>query len=103
MENYVVLDSNEKVFVPSQRKQSLRPLFTMKYFYYHTYLSSYCSEIAGLHFCSHYFLANFKVSELFPTSHKDQQAKLSSDGHFCTQKALQAQLVAQYATLNAGT
>lgn len=55
MENYVVLDSNEKVFVPSQRKQSLRPLFTMKYFYYPTYLSSYCSEIAGLHFCSHIF------------------------------------------------
>lgn len=66
------------------------------------YLNSFCSEISGFHFHSHYFLANFKISEVFPMLDEDQQEKLSSNGILCTQEVLQTQLVAHHATLSPG-
>lgn len=65
-------------------------------------MNSFCSKIAGFHFCSHNFLANLKIFEVFPMLDKDQQEKLSWDAILCTQKALQTQLIAHYATLSPG-
>ena len=74
----------------------------MMYFQCPKYLNSFCSKTAGFHFYSHYFLANFKISAVFPTLDQDQEKKLSSNGILCTQKALQTQLIALYATLSPG-